>query len=57
MTDQAPIIQYDIQVTCAVCGKEVASISTTSEIEAKEGFAKAITVAELHDCRKAGKGP
>jgi hypothetical protein len=47
----APEILYDVVCKCKTCGKVIYSQSTTDENLAKEGFAKAITAGELHDCK------
>jgi hypothetical protein len=55
MTVPTPEPEFTIRIDCLTCGKEVFGLVTKSEDEAKEGFARALTASELHDCKSSPK--
>ncbi len=55
MSAPTPQIQYAVAVRCDTCAKDIYSATCASEHEFKQHAAKAITAAELHDCKAAPK--
>jgi len=48
-------IQYTVEVKCNSCGKQLHNAVVLSEHEARQEMAKAITIAEVHDCHSVPK--
>lgn len=54
-TAPAPMIGYTIDVKCDTCQKDLHHSLSSSEQQFRENSARAITAAELHDCKSGPK--
>jgi len=55
-TAPPPAIGYTVDVKCDHCQTQLHHSLSSSEQQFKENCVRAITAAELHDCRSAPKG-